>query len=294
MISPKNVMLSACLLAILTLPVQATYIVAHRGNASKAPENTIAAIQRAAGVAYYTEFDVRKTSDGHLVVMHDATVNRTTDGTGPIAGMTLAEVKALDAGSWFSPAFAGERVPTLAEAINATLDNGLTPLIEHKTGAAEDYYDVFTNIGVVDKVVVISFGWNFLDDLDHINSGLKLGALGSGPLNQSMINNAVSKGADFLVWIHDLVGQVEVDLVHDEGLELLMGTVDDQSRWNELIDIGVDGISTNRPTDLHAMLAPEPPVAVTLWVACCCIIMMMGRRWMKANRGKQGRRYAEA
>ncbi len=288
MISLKNVMLSACLLAILTLPVQATYIVAHRGNSSQAPENTIAAIQHAADVADYTEFDIRETSDGHLVLMHDTTVDRTTNGAGPIAGMTLADVKTLDAGSWFDPAFAGERVPTMAEAIEAALDNGLTPLIEHKTGAAEDYYDVFTDIGVIDKVVVISFEWNFLDDLDHINSGLKLGALGSGPLNQSTINNAVSKGADFLVWIHDFVGQVEVDLVHDEGLELLVGTVDDKSRWSELIDIGVDGISTNRPTDLHAMLAPEPSAAVTLWVACCCIIMMMGRRWMKASRGKQG------
>jgi glycerophosphoryl diester phosphodiesterase len=100
-------------------------IVAHRGDNGAAPENTIAAIESAfrAG-ADHVEVDVRSTADGVAVLMHDATVDRTTDGTGKIRKMTLEQAKALDAGSWFDPRFAGETVPTLAEALRAAKGKG--------------------------------------------------------------------------------------------------------------------------------------------------------------------------
>src|SRR5690606_12934395 len=91
-------------------------IVAHRGSSAEAPECTLASIRRAiAAGATAAEIDVRTTKDGALVVLHDATLNRTTNGTGAVNERTLAEVRALDAGSWFDPKFAGEKVPTLAE-----------------------------------------------------------------------------------------------------------------------------------------------------------------------------------
>ena len=106
----------------------------HRGASGCAPENTIPAIEQAfADGAAGTEIDTRITADGAVVVFHDATVDRTTDGTGDIASMTLAEVKALDAGSWFSPAFAGTEVPTLAEALTAAKGRGIIYL-DIKTG----------------------------------------------------------------------------------------------------------------------------------------------------------------
>ncbi len=92
--------------------------VGHRGTKRFAPENTLAAFDKAIEMgARIVEMDVRMTADGHFVVMHDARVERTTDGRGAVARMTLAEIKALDAGSWFAPEFAGERVPTLREAL---------------------------------------------------------------------------------------------------------------------------------------------------------------------------------
>ena len=95
---------------------------------------------RRPAVADLTEMDVRVSADGELVLMHDSTVDRTTNGTGSVASMTLAQLQTLDAGSWFSPAFADEPVPTMAEAIAASQAANIQPLIERKTGTASVYH----------------------------------------------------------------------------------------------------------------------------------------------------------
>jgi glycerophosphoryl diester phosphodiesterase len=93
-------------------------VVGHRGTMKFAPENTLAAFDKAIELgARAVEMDVRTTADGEFVIMHDPLVNRTTDGSGLVSSLTLSEIKQLDAGSWFSPDFAGERVPTLREAL---------------------------------------------------------------------------------------------------------------------------------------------------------------------------------
>ena len=93
-------------------------IVAHRGSSADSPENTLAAVRRAIDAgATAIEVDVRTTKDGHLVALHDATLDRTTDGTGAVNDLTLAEVKKLDAGGWFDAKFRGEKVPTLKEVL---------------------------------------------------------------------------------------------------------------------------------------------------------------------------------
>ncbi len=98
----------------------ATLACAHRGDVESAPENTIPALVAAvAKGAHQIEFDVALTSDGHLILMHDLTVDRTTDGTGKPGDLTFAQIRALDAGSWFDAEYAGTQVPTLEEALNA-------------------------------------------------------------------------------------------------------------------------------------------------------------------------------
>jgi glycerophosphoryl diester phosphodiesterase len=225
---------------------------AHRGDSSHAPENTIASINSAVGIADLTEWDVQVTSDGAFVLMHDSTVDRTTDGTGPVSSFTLGGIKALDAGSWFSPAFNGEQVPTMAEAIDAALLGGLTPLIERKSGGtAAAYHNEFMNLGLAPAAFrLISFDWNFLDGLDALNSSYNLGALGSGVITQTSINSIKALGADFLDWAHGTVDQAVVDLVHANDMELHVWTVDSPARMQQLIDIGVDGITTNDPATL--------------------------------------------
>lgn len=92
-------------------------IVAHRGLLKHAPENTLANFRACLELRIGFEFDVERTKDGHLVCIHDSTVDRTTDGTGKVSELTLAQVRDLDAGSWFAPAFAGEKVPTVDDVL---------------------------------------------------------------------------------------------------------------------------------------------------------------------------------
>ncbi|MCP3855425.1 MAG: glycerophosphodiester phosphodiesterase [Actinomycetia bacterium] len=93
-------------------------VIGHRGASDEAPENTMAAFKRALSLgADGIEFDVQLTRDGHAVVVHDAMLDRTTSGSGPVFEATLEEVRSLDAGSWFDPRFSGERVPTLDEVL---------------------------------------------------------------------------------------------------------------------------------------------------------------------------------
>src|SRR4051794_41111249 len=96
----------------------APLLIAHRGGAGEAPENTLAAFRRslAMGITWF-ELDVQSTRDGALVVIHDETIDRTTNGTSPVASLLFEEIRRLDAGSHFGPEYAGEKVPTLREVL---------------------------------------------------------------------------------------------------------------------------------------------------------------------------------
>src|SRR5215472_12885505 len=107
--------------------VRVPRIIGHRGAKATAPENTLAGIRQARREgAAWVEFDVKLTADGHPILMHDDTLERTTDGQGPVAAARLADIRRLDAGSKFGPAWQGERVPLLSEALSvlAELDMG--------------------------------------------------------------------------------------------------------------------------------------------------------------------------
>jgi glycerophosphoryl diester phosphodiesterase len=119
----RTLLVAPALAALLTLCAAAPAddprpaIVGHRGLLRHAPENTLAAFAACLELSLGFELDVRRSGDGHLVILHDADLKRTTNGTGPVSRRTLAELKKLDAGSWFDPAFAGQQVPTLDEVL---------------------------------------------------------------------------------------------------------------------------------------------------------------------------------
>jgi glycerophosphoryl diester phosphodiesterase len=151
--------------------------------------------------------DVRVTADGQLVLMHDSTVDRTTNGTGSVASMTLAQLKTLDAGFWFSPAFEGEPVPTMAEVVAASIAMDIEPLIERKTGTASVYHAEFLAESLAsDEFRVIAFDWGFLDALDGLNPAYNLGALGSGT---ELTGMSVAQGYH----LGDIDGSGEIDVV---------------------------------------------------------------------------------
>ena len=247
----------ALVAAVVDAPVAVSSVLveAHRGASNLAPENTNASINAATGIADLTEFDVRVTADGKLVLMHDSTVNRTTNGSGSLSSLTLAQVKALDAGSWFSPAFAGEQVPTMSEAISFANSVGIQPLIERKAGTPQTYHDEFLSTGLASTDFrLISFDWSFLAGMDILNTDYNLGALGGGVLDLADINTALALGVDFLAWSHSSINQATVDLVHANGMELHVWTVNSSSRMQQLIDFGVDGITTDLPDTLQQLV----------------------------------------
>lgn len=139
----------------------APIVVAHRGLDEYAPENTLSAIAAALELRVAVEIDVQRTADGELVIIHDDTVDRTTVGTGAVAEMTLYELRQLDAGSWFSLHFAGERVPTLSEVTLLISERGrteVTLVLEPKTsypGIETDICDLLGQFGLLGQTVGI-------------------------------------------------------------------------------------------------------------------------------------------
>ncbi len=139
-----------------------TRVIAHRGFSGRAPENTLAAIREAILIgADMAEIDVTLSSDGEIVVIHDETLDRTTSGTGEVSRFTLSELQAMDAGSWFSQQFAGERIPTLEEVLE-TVDGEILLNIEIKSeaverGIAADVVAAVLKSGMIDQIVISSF-----------------------------------------------------------------------------------------------------------------------------------------
>ena len=231
-------------------------IVAHRGYSSLAPENTIASCNAARDFADWVEFDVRVTSDDQLILMHDGTVDRTTNGTGDVGAMTLADLRQLDAGVWFSPSFSGELVPLMSEAVLATLPD-MKPFIERKTGPAAMYVDLIRALRIDNEAVVIAFDWDFLAEVETLLPAIRTGALGSEALTLADIQGIQSRGIDFIDWAHGTVTAETVDLVHAFGMELHVWTVDDAGRMQTLIDSGIDGITTNDPQLARELLQAQ-------------------------------------
>jgi glycerophosphoryl diester phosphodiesterase len=235
-----------------------TIVSAHRGNSIAAPENTLSAFRASAGFADRVEFDVQASKDGRLVVMHDGTVDRTTDGTGSVASLNyVGQLDQLDAGSWFSPAFAGEPVPTMRQSIETIFSDGMVPLIERKSGSAAAYVNELTQMGILNEVVIIAFDWNFLSQVRALAPNVQLGALGSGTLNAGVVGNIAASGANFVNWGDSAsITEATIQMAHDAGLEMHVWTVNSMGRMQQLIDIGVDGITTDDPETLRSLLPP--------------------------------------
>lgn len=232
-------------------------IVAHRGFRARYPENTLSAFRAAetAG-APAVELDVTLTRDRRVVVLHDDTVDRTTDGKGAVADMTLGELKRLDAGAWFDPGFAGERIPTLAEVLD-----GLGPEtgvnIEIKGSAVEDGFpaDAVERqvVGMIkerdayDRVLISSFHMTCLTRIRALDRWCRIGVLASEPATDSILT--LCKRLDAASWHPDYrkVNKKGIKRMHAAGLRVLPYTVNDPVDMARLLDQGVDGLITDDP-----------------------------------------------
>lgn len=230
-------------------------IIAHRGASGELPENTLPAFAAAleAG-ADMCELDVQLSRDGAAVVIHDDTVERTTNGTGAVSTMTLAEIRNLDAGVKFGAAFAGTRIPTLDEVL--TLAHGRCALnIELKSpGVEREVCRLVRAHGRFNDTIVSSFDWNLLAAVRRLEPSLALGVLAETqiePMFEAALRlHAVSVNPRF-----DTVTPSMVERAHHAGLKLLVWTVDAIMDIKRLIALGVDGIMTNYPARMAEILA---------------------------------------
>ncbi len=245
---------------------------AHRGASAYAPENTLAAFR--VGIDQHStwiESDVQLTKDGEAVLMHDTTLKRTTNveevfpdrAPWNVRDFTLAEIKQLDAGSWFGPAFAGEKVPTLAEMVEQVRSSRSGIIMELKSpelypGVEQKVIDVFdsfpgyvTSALAAGRLSVQSFNWQSMKTYAQLSPETPVGLLGAPAVAD------LPAYAEWAEQINPSSGQTTeayVDAVHAAGMDVNVWTVNDAPTMTRLLDWDVDGIITNNPDVLESLL----------------------------------------
>jgi glycerophosphoryl diester phosphodiesterase len=227
--------------------------VAHRGYSYVAPENTLPALAAAGRAgATYVEFDVRTTADGVPVVIHDRTVDRTTDGSGHVWDLTVDEVRALDAGSWFSPAYAGTRVPLLAEVLDLPSP---ALLLEIKPPASREevkrILSMVAERGLLERTIVQSFDPEVVRLVREAAPDVRRGLLrlrfeaDTVPLATELdvvcCNPSVADVLGDAATVAELTGA---------GIDVMPWTANDMGQWPELVAAGVAGLISDRTGEL--------------------------------------------
>jgi glycerophosphoryl diester phosphodiesterase len=235
------------------------WIIGHRGASGHAPENTLAAFRRAVELgARFIETDLQLSRDSRLVAMHDDTLDRTTNGRGPVNRLTLAELRELDAGSWFGPQFAGERIPTLEEILQFARETDVVFYLEIKSssgawGMEHTVVGALREAQEVVRPVVLSFDPATLAAVRGIEPTLMTGFLFQWPLEDA-VERAISVGARQLAPHGDQVTPELVTAARRNNLQVVTWTINGPAQMRALISAGVDGIMTDYPDRLVAVL----------------------------------------
>jgi glycerophosphoryl diester phosphodiesterase len=258
-------------LMALTRPL----VIAHRGYSQLAPENTLAAFRMGvlAG-ADLVELDYFVSRDEVAVVIHDATLDRTTDAVARwgetgirVDSKPAAVLQTLDVGSWFDPAFRGERLPLLTEALDTIQGGGGVTLLERKEGSAEQMAALLEARQLINAVVVQAFDWKFVATLHGLLPDQVLGALGpprekdgrrltreERRLTPKFVDEAKATGARVIGW-NNQVDAAAVAYAHAAGLKVWIYTINDADQARALLAMGVDGIITDNTSLIWRVLA---------------------------------------
>ncbi len=227
-------------------------IEAHRGDSANAPENTLAAFQRAIGLgAAWIELDVHPSLDGELMVIHDDTVDRTTNGSGAVGQMPAAALASLDAGAWFAPPFAGERIPRLVEVLELVVPTQTRLNVEIKASppglpvdVPHQIVDLFRHFGLERQCVVSSFDLAALLRVRARAPEIPLALIGNGP---EILPLACRHRLPWVHANHQTLNRALVDQAHHHGLRVNTWTVDDPATLPTWNGMGVDKLCTNCP-----------------------------------------------
>jgi glycerophosphoryl diester phosphodiesterase len=232
------------------------FVIAHRGASGHAPENTLAAFKRAIALgATFIETDLQLSRDARFVAIHDDTVNRTTNGQGTVHDLTLADLRRLDAGSWFGSEFSGERIPTLEEILEFSKKHDVVFYLELKPsgswGGEHALIGALRSSGEIARTIVISFDAGILGALRKIEPTLMTGLLFDGQIDNPL-QRAVEVGARQLAVRGDLVTPALLAEARKSDLQVVCWTVNQPAHMRLLIEAGVDGIMSDYPDRLVA------------------------------------------
>ena len=225
-------------------------VISHRGEHLAHPENTLPAFQAAIDAkADYFELDVRTTSDGQLVLMHDSTVDRMTNGHGAVRDMTFEQIRALDAGTKFASQFAGTKVPTFEEALR--LAHGkIGVYVDSKSIAPDDLVAMLEKTDMSDKVVIYG-GGGFLKRVLALRPALKVMPEAGNvevltKLIDALMPHVVAFDAsDFKDEVIQVAQQAKAAIYVDR-----LGQADNPAAWQDAVDRGANGIQTDHPAAL--------------------------------------------
>jgi len=230
-------------------------VFAHRGGRKWAPENSMAAFKKSVDAKCDgIELDVHRCKSGELVVIHDDNVDRTTNGKGAVKDKTLAELKSLDAGTWYAPEFKDERLPTLGEVLDL-VDGKLVVNIEIKNlptdypGIEDDVIAVLQPYKHKDKIIVSSFDHQVLKKLHEKAPQYRVAMLDTS--NPHEIGEYAGKvGAKDWNPYFECIRPDTVKNAHDASLRIFTWTVNDPKEWERVATLGTDGIITDDPVGL--------------------------------------------
>ncbi len=239
--------------------------VAHRGYSANAPENTLASFALAIGAgANMLELDVMLTADGQPIVFHDYRLGRTTNGSGLVSRLTSSHIRSLDAGIWFDDRFGGEKVPFLDEVLDLSKGkvrvnielkhrrhDGIALLVEKCVKAVERHR-------MSDDVIFSSFNLKALRILHYNKPHLRFAPLYRHNLVPTPRSFPLRYGAQGVVLNHHFLNSTAVRRFHNLGLNVFVYTVNGKRRIARMIEMGVDGVISDNPSDVASIAAGAP------------------------------------
>lgn len=232
-------------------------ILAHRGASGTAPENTIAAFKKALvdGCDGF-EFDIQQTKDGKIVVFHDWTLERTSDGQGHLRDYTLEELKKLDVGSWFNERFQGERIPTLEETLNIIPDDKLINIelkeeFSVERGTEKKLLDIIKQYPNK-NIIVSSFSHNLLKNLKELDNSIKIGILLGGALvNLDRYIENLGFEIDAYHPEKSFLNRSDIEYLKSKEIDINVWTVNSPKDAKILEEMGVTRVITNFPKEIR-------------------------------------------
>jgi glycerophosphoryl diester phosphodiesterase len=238
-------------------------LIGHRGYPARYPENTLAAFRGAMEAGCdMIELDVTLTKDRKVVVIHDDTLDRTTNGKGPVLGQTFEEIKRLDAGSWFTPRFSAERIPELSEVMELTAGRCMLN-IEIKESAFEADYPadaiehqvvkLVKTSGAMDRVIISSFDKRILERMAAMATPPAIAYISDHGADKPVLEMLLAMKAFSWHPRFKVLTRDQVDMLHAAGLKVFPWTINTRAEAEKVLALGVDGLICNELQVMRAV-----------------------------------------